>query len=217
MIAHKLALIAASLLLPLAAGQHRPGFPTAFPPQFYRGQNFPPTNLHRSSLRQRRLQNQASPPIFDCGTNPLVKQENGCPCFTAETIASMMDIETDADYCDFYGYPAVNASDQCSQFYPRSASFSASTAYTDTASFSISFGVSSNFDPGMQVAGYCNGGVYYSKYSYDANGTSSNSENHSYDISQTLTKKQLEDCLEVFNEVKASLPAGVCTVNGVLS
>jgi hypothetical protein len=163
------------------------------------------------------MQNDANPPpIFDCGANPLVKQEDGCPCFTAETIADLTDVESGASYCDFYSSPPVNASDQCSQLYSRSASFSASTSYTDSSSLSSNFAVSSNYDPSMSGAGYCSGGVYYSKYISDETGTSSNSESHSYDISQSLTKKQLEDCFEVFNEVKASLPSGICNINGVL-
>ncbi|MCE2994788.1 MAG: hypothetical protein LW863_04290, partial [Flammeovirgaceae bacterium] len=149
--------------------------------------------------------------------NPMVKRENGCPCFTAATIADLMDVEADADYCDFYASLPVNASDQCSQVYARSASFYASTSFTDSASLSISFAVSSNYDPAMPSTGYCNGGVYYSKYSYDETGmtSDSSSEGHSYDIYLSLTKKQLEDCIEVFNEVQASLPAGICTINGV--
>ena len=214
MIANKLALLGAFVLLPLATGQHR-GFLPAYPPQFYRGHGVPPT-MHHDNLRQRRMQNEAtSPPIFDCGDNPLVKQETGCPCFSLETISALMDF---ASYTDCYIYiPAsVNVTDQCSQFYPRSASFSASTSYSDGGALSVSFGTSSSFDPATQGAGYCNGGVYYSKSSYDQTGmtTDSGSESHSYDISLSLTQQQFQDCLEVINELKASLPADTCYTDG---
>jgi len=251
MIAYQLPLLFGTLLLlPLATGQHH-GFPAAYQPQFYHGHGFPPTNYqdhHRRNLRrqQRRVQNDSSPPpFFDCGKNPLVKRKNGCPCFSAKTISSLMDVEADADSCYFYATAPVNASDQCSHLYPRSASLSASTTYTDTSSYSVSFAVSSNvfspmprhmavgrsdttsggvnnkmvgpvdIAPPMQGAGTCSAGVYYSKYIYDQNGSNSNGESHGYDINLSLTKKQLESCLKVLNDVKVTLPKDVCFIDGV--
>jgi hypothetical protein len=243
----RVALVGTCVFLPLAAGQHR-SFPAAFPPQFYHGHGFPATNHHHRNLRrqqQRRVQNDSSPPpFFDCGENPIVKQDSGCPCFSAETISSLMDVETDADSCYYYATAPVNASDQCSYLYPRSASFSASTTYTDTSSYSVNFAVTSNFYPpmpmpfesvsqttsetsfagptdeipvdpvqSMQGAGSCSAGVYYSKYVYDQTGSSSNSESHGYDMYMSVTKEQMEDCLDVLNEVKATLPKPLCVID----
>jgi len=231
-------------LLPLAAGQHQ-RFPAAYPPQLYHGHGLPPTNHHSRNLRrqqQRRLQNDASlPPFFDCGENPLVKQDSGCPCFSAESIAALMDVETDADWCHYSATAPVNASDQCSYLYPRNAYFSASTTYTDTATYSVNFGVTSNvyppmpmpdesdsqtnsatnFDvpadtvPAVQGAGSCSASAYYTKYIYDQTGINSNSEDQGYDIYVTLTKKQMEECLDVLNEVMATLPKNFCVIDGV--
>jgi hypothetical protein len=242
----RVAVVGTCMFLPLAAGQHH-GF-AAFPPQFYHGSGFPPTKHQNRNLRrqqQRRLQNDASrPPFFDCGENPIVKQDSGCPCFNAETIAALMDVETDADSCYYTATAPVNASDQCSYLYPRSASFSASTFYSDTSSYSVNLAVSSNLYPpmpmpvesvsqttgvtsfagptdslpvdpvqAMQGAGSCSAGVYYSKYISDQTGSSSNSESHSYDMYMSVTKKQMEDCLDVLNEVKATLPKPLCVID----
>jgi hypothetical protein len=141
--------------LPLAAGQHR-GFPAVYPPQLYHHHVFPPIKNDRRNLRrqqQRRLQNEASLlPFLDCGENPLVKQESGCPCFSTETIVALMDVETDADSCYYSAKASVNASDQCSYVYPRSVYFSASTSYSDTSSYSVNLAVSSNVYPPKVLA-----------------------------------------------------------------
>jgi len=64
-----------------------------------------------------------------------------------------------------------------------------------------------------QGAGSCSASVYYSKYIYDQTGSNSNSENHSYDMYMSVTKKQMEDCLDVVNEVMAILPKNLCVID----
>jgi len=157
------------------------------------------------------------PSNIGCGDSPLVKQETGCPCFNAAIINAVMNVTKEAEYCDFYASEPVNASDPCSHLYtPGYAYFS---AYTPLSAKSMNFGVSANYDPAMQGAGTCNGGVYYyySTYKYNETGMTANStsETHGFDIYLSVTKEQLQYCLDVFNEVKKTLPTKICMINGV--
>jgi hypothetical protein len=215
MIDNRLAILLGTLTLLHFATGKLSGFPAAFSPQFHRSQGSSPTsNRHHNLRQQRRVQTNAkSPPIFNCDTNPLVKQETGCPCFTAKTITALMDVEADAESCDF---SATQPSDPYSQLSPRSSSFFATAAYANAGTVNINFGVS-YYDPSMQGGGSCNGSVFFAKYDYDETGMTSDSagESHNYDISLRVTKKQFNNCLKVLNKVKASLPSGTCTINAI--
>jgi hypothetical protein len=146
-----------------------------------------------------------STPRFDCGENPLVKLETGCPCFTLETITSQIDLTSASTYCDLYASAPVAEDDQCAYLYPPAyGSFSAST---ETGEFSVSFGFDSHYDP-QQTGGFCRGDIYSSIYNYgDVNDNGENTgdyggESHSFSLGIEMTEAELEECKKVFEELK---------------
>jgi hypothetical protein len=164
------------------------------------------------------MQNKpASPPYYlECGENPLVKQEKGCPCFSAATIAGLMDVERIAESCDFKASAPVSVSGLSSFYFSQSASFYASTTFNNSGTLEISFGVySENYDALMENSGTCNAYVSYSKSSWDETGSDSSSEYRSYSLNLRVTQEQFMDCVTILKKVNATLPKDICTITGV--
>jgi hypothetical protein len=235
MLCNKLALYGALVLLPLASGQFEPlghaGPGGEFSPAREGGRRFPPRKQPKHGdpraakggppippphhgLRQRRMQDapqstpdtpQNSTSRFDCGENPLVKQETGCPCFTLQTMTSQMDLSS-ASYCDLYASAPVSADDQCAYLYPPA--YGTFLASTGTGDFSVSFEFGSHYDP-QQTGGFCRGEIL--SYIYHAGDDNNNgeldydSESHSFSLGIEVTEAELDECKNVFEQLKTTL------------
>jgi hypothetical protein len=172
---------------------------------------------HYGGLRKRRIQNEAASPLYflDCGENPIVEQEQGCPCFSAATISRLMDSAKVAEYCTFNSSSNVNFGIPRTSF-SRSAIFSASTTlFNNSGIFAISFeAVAEKADPLMKISRTCSGRVSYESFSdgmlFDNTGV-----RISRSLDLRVTQEQFRDCVRVLNEINATLPDDICKFTGL--
>lgn len=199
-------------------------------PQTRNGRRFPPmqsnhgfphaTNSHphpppHHGLRHRRMANEttdwemipttAPPPVtprIDCGENPLVRQAEGCPCFSLVTITGQFADLKSADYCELYASKPVDENDPCKHLYPPSYGFFYASTYTETEDYSVYFGYDGHYDPDME-GGYCHAEI--SDYLFKDNNGDAEGESHGYYLGSELSQMELQTCIDVIEELKDML------------
>ena len=142
-------------------------------------------------------------PRFQCGENPLPRQETGCPCFNLETITGQMDLGA-AEYCDYSAWePTLPEDDPCSRYVSEYVSFSASSPWDAEEGSNIYFGTSN--DPGY--GRYCYASVDY----FTGGEMVETGESHSYYQNVEVTEEEYGDCKNTLNTLKGQLPA-TCSI-----
>jgi hypothetical protein len=174
MVATKITLLGAFVLLPHVSSQNRHlatevpsndlshGVPPRQPVNGVPYNNVrPQEHIHDGGLRERHIQKNAdSPPYFlDCGGNPFVKQEEGCPCFSAETISGLMDVTKIAEYCNYSLWKPVRPNDSGTFYAYPSAYFSAFSNFNNSGTLEIMF--EAKYDVFLESARTCNGFIGY--------------------------------------------------------
>jgi hypothetical protein len=120
-------------------------------------------------------------------------------------MTSQMDLSS-ASYCDLYASAPVSADDQCAYLYPPA--YGTFLASTGTGDFSVSFEFGSHYDP-QQTGGFCRGEIL--SYIYHAGDDNNNgeldydSESHSFSLGIEVTEAELDECKNVFEQLKTTL------------